>query len=282
VKRRRLDRELVRRGLADTEADAAELIAAGKITVGGAPATSPRRQVLADEALLVLGESPRFVTRAGAKLEAALDRFGLDVTGLRVLDAGASGGGFTDCLLQRGAAEVVAVDVGYGLIHERLRADARVTVVERTNVRSLEPGALGPLFPLVVGDLSFISLRTVARNLVGQAADGADLALLVKPQFEATRAEASRGEGVVRDPDVHRRVLAEVAAALTTRGADVIDAAPSPVTGSSGNVEYLLHAVAGDTVAAPADGGMSARPAGSCTADLERPVIEAVGRSGRG
>jgi 23S rRNA (cytidine1920-2'-O)/16S rRNA (cytidine1409-2'-O)-methyltransferase len=273
MKRRRLDRELVRRGLADTEADAASLIAAGRITVGGAPATSANRQVLPDEALLVLGGAPRFVTRAGAKLEAALDRFGLDVTGLRVLDAGASGGGFTDCLVQRGATEVVAVDVGYGLIHERLRADPRVRVVERTNVRTLGRGDLGEPFPLVVSDLSFISLRTVAHNLLAQAAGGASLVVLVKPQFEATRTEASRGEGVVRDPEVHRRVLTEVADAFQARGADVVGAAPSPITGSSGNVEFLLHAVAG-----PGPGPAAEPVPGRCDADLSDAVSEAQNR----
>src|SRR4051812_18567969 len=154
------------------------------------------------EAVEVLGPSPRFVSRGGEKLDAALERFAIDVTGLRALDAGASTGGFTDCLLQRGAAHVVAVDVGYGQLHERLRADPRVTVAERTNIRAFE---LDPPADVVVADLSFISLGAVAPALVGaNARVGADVVVLVKPQFEAGRAEVSKGHGVVREPDVWR------------------------------------------------------------------------------
>jgi len=182
------------------------------------------------------------VSRGGEKLDSALDRFGLDVSGLRALDAGASTGGFTDCLLQRGAAPVVAVDVGYGQLHERLRADGRVEVHERVNVRELRPGDLGPPFPLVVADLSFISLRTVLGALIGQAAPGADLVVLVKPQFEAGRSEAARGRGVIRDPAVWRRVLAEVGGAVRGHGAAIMGGMASPLRGADGNVEFLLHA----------------------------------------
>jgi 23S rRNA (cytidine1920-2'-O)/16S rRNA (cytidine1409-2'-O)-methyltransferase len=182
------------------------------------------------------------VSRGGEKLAAALDSFAIDVTGRAALDAGASTGGFTDCLLQRGAARVVAVDVGYGQLHEKLRSDPRVTVLERVNVRELTPeGVGGERFPIVTADLSFISLRTVADNLLGLAAPGADLVLLVKPQFEAGRAEASRGRGVIRDPEVWTRVIDEVNAAYRARGAAMIECMQSPITGAEGNVEFLMH-----------------------------------------
>jgi 23S rRNA (cytidine1920-2'-O)/16S rRNA (cytidine1409-2'-O)-methyltransferase len=198
--------------------------------------------VAAHEPVLLTGDGPRFVGRGGEKLDGALDRFAVPVAGRRALDAGASTGGFTDCLLQRGAAEVVAVDVGYGQLHERLREDPRVVVRERTNVRDLAPGDLGDPFPLVVADLSFISLRAVAAPLVGLAAAGADLVWLVKPQFEAGREEAARGRGVVRDPDVWRRVLGEVGSALGALGAAIMGVMASPLRGADGNVEFLLHA----------------------------------------
>jgi 23S rRNA (cytidine1920-2'-O)/16S rRNA (cytidine1409-2'-O)-methyltransferase len=198
--------------------------------------------------VVVAGDPPRFVSRGGEKLDAALDRFAIDPVGVRALDAGASTGGFTDCLLQRGAARVVALDVGHGQLHERLRADPRVEVHERRNVRDLAPGDLGEPFPLVVADLSFISLRAVLPHLLDQAAPGADLVLLVKPQFEAGRDEASRGRGVIRDPEVWRRVLEEVVVALGGYGAAIMGAMPSPITGADGNVEFLVHARA-----APAD-----------------------------
>jgi 23S rRNA (cytidine1920-2'-O)/16S rRNA (cytidine1409-2'-O)-methyltransferase len=191
---------------------------------------------------VVRGDGPRFVGRGGEKLAAALDRFALPVEGLRVLDAGASTGGFTDCLLQYGARRVVAVDVGYGQLHERLRADARVESVERTNVRDLALGDLGPPFDLVVADLSFISLRAVLASLLGQAAPDAHIVLLVKPQFEAGRDEAARGRGVIRDPAVWRRVLDEVLIALQATGAAIMGAMVSPLTGADGNVEFLVHA----------------------------------------
>jgi 23S rRNA (cytidine1920-2'-O)/16S rRNA (cytidine1409-2'-O)-methyltransferase len=235
----------VRRGLASSRQQAREVIDTGRVTVGGAPALKASRQVAPHEAVVVDGAPPRFVSRAGEKLAAALDRFTVEPAGARVLDAGASTGGFTDCLLQRGAARVVAVDVGYGQLHERLRADDRVEVHERRNVRDLAPGDLGDPFPLVVADLSFISLRTVLPNLVGLAAPGADLVLLVKPQFEAGREEADRGRGVIRDPAVWRRVLDGVVRALADHGAAIMGAMVSPITGAHGNLEFLVHARTG-------------------------------------
>ena len=234
--RRRLDAELVRRGLVESRRQAQEAIEAGRVLVAGAPADKPARLVGAGEPLTLQGPPPRYVSRGGRKLEAALDRFGVDPAGLRCLDAGASTGGFTDCLLQRGAAAVVAVDVGHGVLHERLRADPRVTLLERTNVRALD---LGERFPLVTADLSFISLRTVAPALVAHA--GRDLVLLVKPQFEAGRAEAAKGRGVITDPAVHERVLEEVTSAFGALGAVKMGVMRSPVTGADGNVELLLH-----------------------------------------
>jgi 23S rRNA (cytidine1920-2'-O)/16S rRNA (cytidine1409-2'-O)-methyltransferase len=179
----------------------------------------------------------------------------VDVAGRRVADLGASTGGFTDCVLQRGAASVVAVDVGYGQLHERLRADPRVEVHERTNVRDLTPGDLGAPADVLVADLSFISLRTVLPAMLPLAVAGADVILLVKPQFEAGRQEAARGRGVITDPAIWRRVLEEVSAALTELGAAIMGAMASPLTGADGNVEFLLHArTAPAPPTAPLDG----------------------------
>jgi 23S rRNA (cytidine1920-2'-O)/16S rRNA (cytidine1409-2'-O)-methyltransferase len=214
------------------------------VIVGGATALKPSRLVAPGEPVHIEGPAPRFVSRGGDKLAAALDRFGIDPAGRRALDAGASTGGFTDCLLQRGAVEVVAVDVGYGQLHGRLRDDRRVVIRERTNVRHLEPADVGGPVDLVVADLSFISLRTVTDALLGMARPGADLVMLVKPQFEAGREEATRGRGVIRDPAVWRRVLSEVHAAFETRGATIIDGMVSPLRGADGNVEFLVHVVA--------------------------------------
>lgn len=190
--------------------------------------------------------------RGGEKLDAALERFAIDVTGRRAFDLGASTGGFTDCLLQRGATAVVAIDVGYGQLHERLRADPRVDVRERTNVRNLRPGEVGDPAEVMVADLSFISLRTVLPAVVPLAAPSADLVLLVKPQFEAGRQEAARGKGVISDPVVWRRVLEEVAGALADLGAAIMGIMASPLRGADGNVEFLLHARTAPAVATSA------------------------------
>lgn len=238
--RRRLDAELVRRGLAESRTQARQLIEQGRVRVGGAHATKAARQVDAGEALLVEGEGPRFVGRGGEKLAAALTAFELDPSGARALDAGASTGGFTDVLLQHGAASVLALDVGHGQLHERLRRDDRVEVLERTNLRHVDPEVLGP-FDVVVADLSFISLTVVMDVLVRCTADRGWLVLLVKPQFEAGRREVSRGRGVVSDPGEWVAALERVAVAAAESGATPVDVAVSPLRGADGNVELLLH-----------------------------------------
>jgi 23S rRNA (cytidine1920-2'-O)/16S rRNA (cytidine1409-2'-O)-methyltransferase len=214
------------------------------VLVGGSVADKAARLFGDGEPLRLIGPPPRFVGRGGEKLEGALDRFEIAVAG-RWVDAGASTGGFTDCLLQRGATEVVAIDVGHGQLHERLRADPRVDVRERVNVRLLGPGDLGEPADGVTADLSFISLAVVLPNLVGLARAGADLVVLVKPQFEAGRAEVSRGRGVVRDPEVWARALTAVVAAAGSAGAAMMNAMTSPITGADGNVEFFLHCRAG-------------------------------------
>jgi 23S rRNA (cytidine1920-2'-O)/16S rRNA (cytidine1409-2'-O)-methyltransferase len=212
------------------------------VIVGGAPTTKPSRLVAPGEPIELLGPRRRFVSRGGDKLDAALDEFGIDVRGARALDAGASTGGFTDCLLKRGAAHVIAVDVGHGQLHERLLADERVELRDRTNVRSLDAGIIGGRVDIVVADLSFISLRVVAPALLACVRPGGDLVLLVKPQFESTRQEAAKGKGVIRDEAVRARVLDEVIAALAALGAAIMGTMVSPLTGADGNVEYLAHA----------------------------------------
>ncbi len=210
------------------------------MTVAGSPATKAASLVAADAPVKVLGPARPFVSRGGEKLRAALDRFSVDPRGRDCLDAGASTGGFTDCLLQAGAGRVVAVDVGYGQLAWWVRNDPRVTVMERTNVRTLEPEAL-PFAPdLVVADLSFISLRTVLPALVRAAAPHAEFVVLVKPQFEAGPGGVGSG-GVVRDPEVWRRVLGEVAEAFGSVDVGVLGVVASPLRGPAGNVEFLLH-----------------------------------------
>ena len=210
--------------------------------MNGAVAEKPARQVAPGDQLLVAGPPSRFVGRGALKLDHALDVFHIDVVGLRVLDAGASTGGFTDCVLQRGAASVVAVDVGHGQLHERLRADERVTNVERTNVRTLERSVIGGPVDLVVGDLSFISLKLVIAPLVAVCHPGASMVLLVKPQFEAGRSEVSRGRGVISDESIWGRVRFEIDAALNAAKCTVAGWTDSPITGADGNHEFLVHA----------------------------------------
>ena len=239
--RRRLDVELVRRGLADSRTRAKDLVDDRRVRVNGAPVDKAGRLVAPADAIVVVGPPPRFVSRGGEKLEGALSALDVSPHGSRVLDAGASTGGFTDCVLQRGAAQVVAVDVGRAQLHERLASDVRVDVRDRCNVRSLGPEAIGGPVDLVVADLSFISLSLVLPALLSCCRSGGDLVLLVKPQFEAGRTEVSRGRGVIRDPEVWRRVLVAVIDAAVAAGATIMGAVVSPLPGADGNVEFFLH-----------------------------------------
>jgi len=274
-RRLRLDAELVRRGLARSRDQAADLIAAGRVAVAGQLAAKPASQVAVDAAITVeqAGEGPDYVSRGGYKLAGALAVFasmgaedvaheadrsgahglgaeevahegdrpgahGLVVAGKRCLDAGASTGGFTDVLLRAGAAHVVAVDVGYGQLAWSLQRDERVTVLDRVNVRNLTPEQVAPPPELVVADLSFISLTVVLPALAACAAGDADFLLMVKPQFEVGKDKA--GSGVVRDPELRATAVAKVAAAAADVGLGVACITASPLPGPSGNVEYFL------------------------------------------
>ena len=241
VVRRRLDVELVRRGLADSRTAAARMVAAGRVRVGGLPAATAARRVDAGSPIAIVTDGPTYVSRGGVKLAAGLAAFGVDVTGRAALDAGASTGGFTDCLLQHGAVRVHAVDVGRGQLAWSLLQDHRVVVKERTNVRTLDAAQLGEAVDIVVADLSFISLCTVAPALVACSTESATFVLLVKPQFEAGPARVGRG-GIVRDPEVHAAVLHEVTAGLESAGLFVTAVVPSPIHGADGNREFLVRA----------------------------------------
>jgi 23S rRNA (cytidine1920-2'-O)/16S rRNA (cytidine1409-2'-O)-methyltransferase len=242
VARRRLDAELVRRELTTSRTEAQALIAANRVLVNGSVADKAARQVAPADALVIEGPPARFVGRGAEKLDRALDDFDIDVRGRRVLDVGASTGGFTDCVLQRGAAQVVALDVGHGQLHERLRADPRVTNLERHNVRHADVDQIGGLVDLVVGDLSFISLQLVIPTLTTLCQPGSPMVLLVKPQFEAGRQEVDRGRGIITDPAIHDRVRDEVATALVAAGCEVVGWTDSPIRGADGNREFLVHA----------------------------------------
>jgi 23S rRNA (cytidine1920-2'-O)/16S rRNA (cytidine1409-2'-O)-methyltransferase len=239
VAKRRLDTLLAERGLFESRSRAAAAVIAGDVRVGGRPASKPG-ELVADGAEVAVTEPPPFVSRGGVKLANALDAFGIDPSGRRALDVGASTGGFTDCLLQRGAAAVVAYDVAYGELHWRLRNDERVTVIERRNARSLEPAEL-PFAPdLIVADVSFISLTKVLPAVVAAAAPRFDLLAMVKPQFEVGRERVGKG-GVVRAPEDRRAALLAVAEhAVTDLGASVLGFASSRLAGPAGNLETFV------------------------------------------
>lgn len=202
--------------------------------------TSPKPATLVgpDEPVHLIANPEPFVSRAGRKLDAALESFGLDVRGARAIDVGASTGGFTDCLLQRGAASVTALDVGYGQMHWRIREDDRVEVIERTNIRTAEISIFGPAFDVVVSDLSFISLRTVSRQLAALGSDDTHWILLIKPQFEAGRDRVGK-KGIVRDPKVRLDTVVAVLGAFEDLGLGCVGLIESPITGATGNVEYV-------------------------------------------
>ena len=254
-RRLRLDAELVRRGLGRSRAHAADLIAQGRVTVAGQLATKAATGVTTDAAIVVreAPTGPDFASRGGHKLDGALLAFepqGLVVSGRRCLDAGASTGGFTDVLLRHGAREVLAVDVGYGQLAWSLRSDPRVVVHDRTNVRELEPEMLGGPVELVVGDLSFISLRLVLDALIGVLVPDGDAILMVKPQFEVGKDRVGKG-GVVRDPELREEAVASIAAELVDRGWGPREIAVSPLPGPKGNVEYFLWARRGESTLTP-------------------------------
>jgi 23S rRNA (cytidine1920-2'-O)/16S rRNA (cytidine1409-2'-O)-methyltransferase len=248
VARRRLDAELVRRGLARSREQAQALVATGRVKVAGSTAAKPATQVDPAVAIVVVpGDTPDYASRGAHKLLGALVVFtpsGLQVAGRRCLDAGASTGGFTDVLLRSGASEVVAVDVGYGQLAWSLRTDPRVTVLDRTNVRSLTPAVVGGPVELVVADLSFISLAVVLPALVGVTAPDGDLLLMVKPQFEVGRERLGPG-GVVRDPALRADAVRRIAGRAAELGLGVRGVTASPLPGPSGNVEYFLWLRAG-------------------------------------
>ncbi|MGI3903570.1 MAG: TlyA family RNA methyltransferase [Janthinobacterium lividum] len=239
----RVDVALVAAGLFESRARAAEAIAAGLVSIDGVPVTKPASRVPAGARLEARQPYP-YVSRGGVKLAAGLDRFDFDPTGLRCLDVGASTGGFTDVLLRRGAAQVVAVDVGRDQLHPSLRGDPRVVSREATDIRALAPADLDGAIDLVVCDASFVSLRIVLPPAFALAAPRAALLVLIKPQFEAGRAALKKG--IVRDPAIRDTVCRDISAFVTEAGWTVLGIAPSPIAGGDGNFEFLLGARRGD------------------------------------
>ena len=234
----RLDVEMVRRRLVGSRSAAARAIREGRVIVAGIPLPKPATLVSKGTPLRWAASPPRYVSRGGRKLEAALEEFDVDVAGLDAVDVGASTGGFTQCLLEHGAARVVAVDVGYGQLHEYLRDDPRVTVVERTNIRHADPEHLGAPFGVVVADVSFISLLTIAPALVGLGNTGSHYILLVKPQFEAGPGSVDR-RGVLRDSALWDQTVAATVTGLSARGLGAVGLLRSPLEGANGNREVL-------------------------------------------
>jgi 23S rRNA (cytidine1920-2'-O)/16S rRNA (cytidine1409-2'-O)-methyltransferase len=253
VPRVRLDSLLAERGLFASRTRAAAAVLAGQVHLGaGRARASKPGQLVDDDVEVAVDAPPPFVSRGGVKLANALDALGLDVTGRRCLDVGASTGGFTDCLLQRGAAHVVALDVAYGELDWRLRGDDQVTVLERINARALRPDQLPYAPDLIVIDISFISLGKVLPAMLACAADRFDCLAMVKPQFEVGRERVGKG-GVVRDPALRREAVAGVAAAARGLGASVLGFAPSGLPGPAGNRETFVWLGEGARAGAPAD-----------------------------
>ncbi|EFU61874.1 MULTISPECIES: TlyA family RNA methyltransferase [Actinomycetaceae] len=244
MKLRRIDSELVRRGIAPSRSSAARMIEEGRVKLDGQVVLKAARQMDPAQAIVVAeSDEADYVSRGAHKLAGVLDALGdraPRIRGRRALDAGASTGGFTDVLLRRGAASVVAVDVGYGQLAWKLQADPRVEVHDRTNVRTLDPATVAPAPELVVGDMSFISLTLVLPALVAAAAADADFLLMVKPQFEIGKERLGRG-GVVRNPEHHVETVDKVARCAINLGLDIAAVAASPLPGPSGNVEYFIH-----------------------------------------
>jgi 23S rRNA (cytidine1920-2'-O)/16S rRNA (cytidine1409-2'-O)-methyltransferase len=242
VARVRIDQLLVERGLAPSRARAQAVVLAGEVFVAGVRVDKAGTLVPVDAAIEVRAPDHPYVSRGGVKLAGALDAFALDVDGLRCLDLGASTGGFTDCLLQRGAARVVAVDVGYGQLAHRLRVDPRVVVLERTNARTLEPSSIGGPADLTVVDASFIGLGKLLPAVVRCTASGGRLLALIKPQFEVGREQASRTRGVVRDESVRAGAITSVLQEITAAGFRVLGQSDSVLPGPRGNREAFVLA----------------------------------------
>lgn len=242
-KRQRADQLLAERGLAQSRTQAQALILAGQVRLGPDTVVSKPGQLLAADALITVAQPPPFVGRGGEKLEGFLAKFEIDVAGSHALDLGASTGGFTDCLLQRGAASVTCVDVGHGQLHAKLRGDPRVTSFEKINARHLAGAPLPRAhYEVVVIDVSFISLTKVLPPAWARLRPGGILIALIKPQFEATQAEASAGKGVILDPAIHNRILNSIKHFCATElpGAALVGEMESPLRGGDGNVEFLL------------------------------------------
>jgi len=245
TRRVRVDVALVQRGLVDSSDAARALIDEGVVLANGSVVLTHSRQVAPSDELLVKVVD-QFVSRGGIKLDAALTAFNIDVSDQRALDAGSSTGGFTDCLLQRGVAEVVAIDVGKSQMHERIATNHRVVVIDAFNVRQLEddvldlPVSLRNEFDLVVADLSFISLKSVSRALTARLSQSGSLVVLVKPQFEATKLEVDKSQGVIADQAIRDRVIGEVNESFADQGWAVHGCIESPIHGAEGNVEYLV------------------------------------------
>ena len=242
----RLDKLLVERGLVPTRERAQAMILAGRVLVREQKQDKPGASVPADAAVRLLGDDLRYVSRGGLKLEAALAHWRIDLRDRSCLDVGASTGGFTDCMLQHGAARVLAIDTGYGQIAQTLRDDPRVTLMERTNARLLNPGDLPPGISFLTVDVSFISatlvLPPVMQAILQASAPGVEAVVLIKPQFEAGRERVGKG-GIVRDPAAHQFAIDRVRACVEQIGGTNIDTADSPITGAEGNREFLLHAL---------------------------------------
>lgn len=243
MKKVRLDKLLVERGSFSSADEAARAIYAREVRVEDTYASSPALMVSPDADIYVKG-AKRFVSRGGEKLQGALDAFGISVAGKRCLDIGSSTGGFTDCLLQAGAQEVVCVDVNYGQLAWKVRSDARVRVFERTNIKTADPEELGAPFDVIVIDVSFIGLASLAPVFPRLSRPGTQFIGLVKPQFESRHEETDRG--VVRDEGVRLRTVEEVKDALRRVGFSVRDVAASPITGPKGNIEYLIYGIFSD------------------------------------
>ena len=245
VNKTRIDVLLVERGLAPSRERARAIILAGRVLVSEQKIDKPGATVSSDAPIRLLGEDMRYVSRGGLKLEAALDHWPIELRERACIDVGTSTGGFTDCLLQRGARRVTAVDTGFGQIAMKLRNDPRVQLMERTNARLLEPGSLGAEATLLVMDVSFISATLLIEPVLAAAPSLREMVVLIKPQFEAGREHVGKG-GIVRDPAAHKLAIDKVADCVRLLNWEVVETIPSPITGAEGNHEFLLYARRGE------------------------------------